>query len=146
MSRTADSKAPRSGAVPPGDSATPTKRRLKPPVVIFVVVLAIVGTIGIAAARQAQKEPGALFTTERGFGMILGPAEPKAELTQPIVLQEGGDVKHELSHILGPLRGYDALARGLVMRDGSAVVVTYDPDRIVEAEIIQLLRETGYVK
>ena len=146
MSRTADSKAPRSGAVPPGDSATPTKRRLKPPVVIFVVVLAIVGTIGIAAARQAQKEPGALFSTEQGFGMILGTAEPKAVLTQAIVLQEGGDVEHEVSHILGSLKGVQGLSRGVVMTDGSAVEVTYDPELVTEEQIIGSLRSTGYAQ
>ena len=48
---------------------------------IVAVVLLVVGGIGIAAAIQAQSQPGALFETEAGYGMILGTAKPSATLT-----------------------------------------------------------------
>lgn len=138
--------APGANGERPNETASAPRRRMRPSVVIVTVVLLVVGAIGLAAARQAQSEPGALFTTEQGFGMVLGTAEPRAKTTQPIVLQEGGDVQHELSHILGPLRGAKGLARGVVMRDGSAVEVTYDPDLVTEEQIIVSLRDAGYVQ
>ncbi len=78
--------------------------------------------------------------------MVLGTAEAKATVVTPIALREGGDAEHEMSHIFEPLKGADGLARGLVMRDGSAVEITYDPALISEEQIVSALRSTGYAQ
>lgn len=135
-------KNPTSGS----ETAAPSRRRVSPALVIVALVLLVVGGFGIMAAIQAEDQPGALFETNEGFGMILGTADPVATLTQPIVLQEGGDVEHEVGHILESLKGARGVARGVVLRDGSAVVITYDPDLQSEEVIVNALREAGYVQ
>ena len=47
------------------------------------------------------------------------------------------------SHILEPLKGGKGLAKGVVLRDGSAVVITYDPDLVWEQAIVTNLTRPG---
>src|SRR5690349_12506108 len=98
--------------------------------VLTGIIILVFGLAAYPSLRAPEER------TDRGaIVRRLAGAEPKAKVTIPIVLREGGDASHEMAHVFGALTPLAGTGTARFVASPPTLEVSYDPSKVDERAI-----------